>query len=351
VTSAKAEEAAARICAARREVAEEVTERFLGDHPDWIERYGLDLVRRRGVEDALFHIDFLRAAIELGSPEVYAEYARWAARMLGARSIAPQYLRESVLQVEEALAARLGEDAAVLRAPVAAAVAACDTPEEAPAPGGTGPLARARTVFVQAILAGSRSAADDVLRELLAEGRPLLEIYEEVVIGAQVEVGRLWQLAKVSVAEEHLATAVAQSVVARMVGRLQPAAERRGRAVVTCVEGERHQLGALLAADVLEADGWDTRFLGADLPDAGILRLVAEHGPSFVAVGVTMPFNAAAARRLIGALRDLPGRPRVLVGGRAFRAVADPPAATGADAHAPDLAAAVAWARSQAESA
>ena len=59
----------------RRQIAGKVTEVFLLRHPDWVARYG-ERARRFGVEDAIFHQDFLAAAIETGDPRAFAEYLR-----------------------------------------------------------------------------------------------------------------------------------------------------------------------------------------------------------------------------------------------------------------------------------
>ena len=54
-----------------------------------------------------FHMEFLAGAIEAGSPEAFADYSRWTARMLGARGIAAHTLDENFAQLEKHLSAEL----------------------------------------------------------------------------------------------------------------------------------------------------------------------------------------------------------------------------------------------------
>jgi MerR family transcriptional regulator, light-induced transcriptional regulator len=99
-----------------------------------------------------------------------------------------------------------------------------------------------------------------------------------------------------------------------------------------------HQVGANMVADVLEIHGWEVRFLGTNLPQAGILRLVEEQRPDVVGISATMLFNLPRVRELVTGIRALPiPQPRILVGGAAFRAAADAWREVGADACGLDL--------------
>ena len=97
-----------------------------------------------------------------------------------------------------------------------------------------------------------------------------------------------------------------------------------GRAVITGVEGERHQLGANMVADLLEAEGWSVRFLGTQMPHRDIISAVEEHDAQVVGISATMLFNVASVSSLIRDLRSSSGDElRITVGGRAFRSSPD----------------------------
>ena len=305
---------------ARAEVADEVTDAFLLRHPDWVARYG-DGARRHGVADALFHVDFLAGAVEAGSPEAFAAYAAWPARVLRARGIEPVFLQENLRQVQDALSSRLRPShVAFVGAIVEEGCAACalDVPG-APAPAG-GPLAFARETFLQAILGGHRTAATNVALLALGDHLPV-DVYVEVVQEALYAVGRLWETNRITVAQEHMATAISQFVVAQMFRSLPSLGAQHGRIVITGVEGERHQLGAHMLADALEAEGWDVRFLGVDLPQGGVLEAVETFHPRVLAISATMLFNLPKVTALVGEVRRRFGadEPRIILGGGAFR--------------------------------
>ena len=73
------------------QVAEQVTQVFLERHPEWLLKYG-EKARKFGIEDAQFHIDFLRGAVEANSIQAFEDYCEWAAGLLKARSIASHFL-------------------------------------------------------------------------------------------------------------------------------------------------------------------------------------------------------------------------------------------------------------------
>jgi len=128
-------------------------------------------------------------------------------------------------------------------------------------------------------------------------------------------------------------------VLSLLYSTLPAADETRGRAVIAGVQGELHQVGAHMVADALDADGWDTRFLGTNMPHSGIVQAAEEHHADVLGISVTMLANVSQAARLIGEARDRLGTqaPRIIVGGAAFRQAPALWREIGADGFAPDL--------------
>jgi MerR family transcriptional regulator, light-induced transcriptional regulator len=327
---------AERLRSFRQAVAEEVTEEFLRRHPDWVERYG-QRARQLGIEDAGYHLDFLAGAVEAGSAPAFADYTRWAAVMLQARGIGTVFLVENLRQIEAALGRRLEDDDAS-RALARIVDAGCEAATPAPLPEvAAGHLAVVRSVYVQALLQGARRPVANVVLGAFEQGHAILDLYADVLQVAMYEIGCLWQTNRITVAEEHTATAITQYVLARLYERMRPADVERGRALVTGVAGELHQLGANMIADALEADGWDVRFLGSHMPDTGILKAVQDHQADVVGISATMLFNVGQVRRLINGLRSQEPVPKVVVGGAAFRHAEGLASEIGADGAAGDV--------------
>ncbi len=141
-------------------------------------------------------------------------------------------------------------------------------------------------------------------------------LYEEIVRPALEEVGALWYSNQITVADEHLATAAAQSAIAALYPQF-PWPPRGPRVLVACAQGERHELGARMVADLLALDGWDERFLGSDVPVEDLARKAQEIAPRVVGLSVTLPVCIPAVRSAIDLTRSLSPGVKILLGGRA----------------------------------
>jgi methanogenic corrinoid protein MtbC1 len=317
-------------------VAVEVTNAFLEQHPDWRVRYG-SRAMSAGVQDAGYHLSFLAAAVEAETPEAFAAYARWAARVLAARGIASRFLAENLRQVRQALATRLsGERAMVLAPHFRGALDALAAEPEFP----KDPVLGLTTqVFLQAIVTGQRQAAVQIAREALQNGLSLQELYVDVFQSALYEVGSRWESNRLTVAQEHVATAITQYVMAQIYQAPDVrTAAARGRVVLTGVEGELHSVGAVMVGDLLEISGFEVRFLGTNLPSASILGVIRDTAPSHVGISATMLFSIGAVRQLIHGIRaEFADRVRIVVGGAAFRTNPGLWRQLSADGFAPDL--------------
>lgn len=324
-------------------IAASVTDEFLERHPDWRDRF--PEVRERGEEDAAFHLEFLAGAILADETSAFADYARWTCRMLSARGIAPEFLSENLEQVGRAAAAILdAPDRPIVERFVEAGVAAV---ERAPLPGDESesregdsddPVRTVRNLYLQSVLSGERRAAVGVALEAVRSGMSVPDVYLEILQPVQHEIGRMWERNEVTVSKEHMATAITQYVVAHLYPHLEIPDVSRGNAIVTGVRGELHQLGANMVSDVLEADGWNARFLGTQLPHASVLEAIEEHEPRLVGISATVLSSLHAVAELIDETRTAFGSDvHILVGGGAFRANPDSWSSIGADGYGRDL--------------
>lgn len=177
-----------------------------------------------------------------------------------------------------------------------------------------------RERYVAAQLAGDRQEALRlVLEDGIAAGIAAPDIELHVIEPAQHDIGRLWEENRISVAQEHLATAISQLALAHLYRHL-PRAEPLGRdVVVACVEGELHDMGARVAADLLECAGYDVQYLGANVPTDALVALVREREPDLVALSATMAHHLPSLRRTLDRLCEtMGGDYPVAVGGGAL---------------------------------
>ncbi len=134
------------------------------------------------------------------------------------------------------------------------------------------------------------------------------------------EIGERWSRGELSIASEHMATAVLRSMFG---AALQPtAATAMGpRILFATPPGERHELGLQMAALTAMGAGAQAIYLGADLPTDELVRAIERTR----AVGVGVSLVTLDVADAIAALRELeatvPAPVHVWAGGRLAREI------------------------------
>ncbi len=171
--------------------------------------------------------------------------------------------------------------------------------------------------YLQAQLSGDRRAALALVDWALDLGLSARQVVLEIIAEAQHEIGQRWQESRLSIAQEHLATAISQLALAHVFNRAVRKPARGRKVIVACVERELHDFPARIVGDLLDLDGFDVRFLGANVPTESLIGMVRLERPDLVALSVTMSFHLGALRLAVQALRaNFPQLP-IAVGGRA----------------------------------
>lgn len=195
--------------------------------------------------------------------------------------------------------------------------------------------------FLDAIVAGNRRRAFEVADQAQSAGMDIRGLYLQVFQPALREIGRLWQQNRITVADEHLATAITQAAMARLYEGLFASATGAGPLLIAaCADSERHEVGLRMVCDILEMEGWDTVFLGAAVPMPELVRMVCERKPQVVALSASLGPSVRRVEAAIRAIRDGCGaeQPVIAVGGRPFSADPELARRMGADLTASDAA-------------
>ncbi|MET9650760.1 MULTISPECIES: cobalamin-dependent protein [unclassified Streptomyces] len=170
----------------------------------------------------------------------------------------------------------------------------------------------------QAVAAGDEHAASAMVHDALDTGVREETLLLEVLAPVQERVGVEWAADRITVAQEHAATAINERIIASLAHRREraPAQASRGRVTVGCVDGEWHAFPARLVAEVLALHGWRVDFLGAQTPTPHLVAHLHRTNPDAVLLSGSIPTHLPAAHGAITACQAV-GVP-VLTGGRAF---------------------------------
>lgn len=173
--------------------------------------------------------------------------------------------------------------------------------------------------YVKALLAGRRAECSNTVQKLLDAHIDLKHLYVDLFQRSMYEIGELWENNRITVANEHLATSVTESLL-NLVYPSVFATERIGKkAVISCSANEFHQVGGKIVADIFELNGWDGHFLGANTPAEDMAQFIDDVQPDVVGLSLSIMSNMDYLKRSIEVLRVNFPDMDLLVGGQAFR--------------------------------
>ncbi|MGW4037683.1 cobalamin B12-binding domain-containing protein [Streptomyces sp. NPDC004778] len=186
-----------------------------------------------------------------------------------------------------------------------------------------------------AVSAVDEHTATDLVLRMLDEGTAPESALLDVIARVQGRVGEEWAADRMTVAQEHAATAINDRAVSAV--SVHPAARTpvtRGRITVACVDGEWHALPARLLAEVLKLRGWQVDYLGAQVPTSHLIAHLHSTQADAVALSSSIATRLPTAHAAITACQAI-GFP-VIAGGAAFGPKGRYATLLGADAWAPD---------------
>ncbi len=324
----------------RRALAEAVVARQYQLQPGLRERYG-EGGRAKCVQDTEYHLAYLAAAVTYSSPALFNDYIGWAKAVLAAHGVGTEDVAANLDCVRDVLGERLpggmGEAVALYIQDALQAL-----PEAPTALGsildGEDALSELARQYLQALLRAERHEASRLILDAVQAGVAVCDLYLQVFQRCQREVGRLWQLKQITVAQEHYCTAATQLALSQLYPYLFALPKKGRRLAAASVGGELHEVGLRIVTDLFEADGWDTLYLGANLPAGSIVQAVEQHRPDLLVISATMTFHLPGVEQLIAQVRSSEAcrGVKVMVGGYPFNVDPELWRRVGADGHAPD---------------
>jgi len=319
-------------------LADKITDLHFKKNPSLEKKYG-HIGRERCREDAIFHLEYLIQAMQIESRELFHHYLEWAWQMLDARNIPKVDLIHNLryigivlsghLQAEEYnTAAPYLEDGEAFLEKITTDIESYIKPEK--------PLFEEASRYLELLLSGKRDHAKGLIDSLVKNGVPIKDIYEHIFQTTQYEVGILWQQNKITVAHEHYCTAATQLIMSGLYPIIFSGSKKGLRLVACSVARELHEIGIRMVSDFFEMDGWDTYYMGSNMPDAHLLTAIREYEAQLLAISVTLPIHIQKVEHLISKIRSVPefNNLKIMAGGYPFNVVPGLSSKIGADASA-----------------
>ena len=194
--------------------------------------------------------------------------------------------------------------------------------------------------FVELLVEGNYHSCIDLAKYFVKQHNDFEVFYSDVLHVCLYEIGRRWEMGTISVAHEHMAIAIVNRIMTSCFLDLELPLPNKGRAVITAAPNDFHEVGARMVSDMLEINGWEVDYLGANTPHQELMQLLRQRKPYILGMSVVMPFNLSEVEAIIHDVRsdtELKNI-KIIVGGLAFKHTPDLWMKIGADGYACNLA-------------
>jgi methanogenic corrinoid protein MtbC1 len=148
------------------------------------------------------------------------------------------------------------------------------------------------------------------------------DFFDKILKPVMYKVGDDWETGKISIATEHVASNIAQTLVKIIMGRVTGGGNKKK--ILICVPlGEEHHLGCDVLETFLTLKGYKIYNIGTSMPSESILSFIDNYKPDIVFLSITLEENLAAGQRLARKIKDQFSIP-ILVGGFALQSTKTP---------------------------
>ena len=142
------------------------------------------------------------------------------------------------------------------------------------------------------------------------------DFFDKILKPVMYQIGDEWANNKISIATEHVASNVAQTLVKIIMDKGTTSGNKKK--ILLCVPvGEEHHLGCDVIETFLTSKGYKVFNMGTSIPSESVLHFIEHNKLDLVMVSITLEDNLKAGQRLIKKIKDNFKVP-IVVGGYAL---------------------------------
>ncbi len=170
--------------------------------------------------------------------------------------------------------------------------------------------------FLDYLIKGDKRGCHQFVADYLKESGDVKALYLYIFQPALYDVGHLWEHNKISIAREHIATSIVESLMQLSYPYIFENKKNGKKVIIACVAEEHHQIGARMIADLFDLAGWSSSFVGANTPVDVITGLIQDEGPDLLGLSLSIYFNADSLRETLNAVQEKFPELPVIIGGQ-----------------------------------
>lgn len=178
--------------------------------------------------------------------------------------------------------------------------------------------------YLNALITGKNNEADQIIFDALNDSWTLKDLYLDVLEPVLINIGILWETNRIDVFQEHFMSNNIYALLDKLKDRYPEKYEKKQKnknILLLSVSGEHHQIGLRMINNLLEINGWNTFYLGSNIPNRSVLNAIKNYEADLVMLSVTIHEHLNPARNLIQTIRNNSDTRdvKIMVGGSAFQ--------------------------------
>jgi methanogenic corrinoid protein MtbC1 len=318
----KSQRISSRIYEERSELAEKVIEIQWERNPDYAARYG-KIGKDKCRQDTEYHFLYLSQAAASDSFTLFREYLEWVKILLRNLHLSVTDFGKNLEIIREVIQENYGGEKAekVLALLDKGITVLPELPDKSESViTEENPYFALASEYLRNLKAGNRQSAVDAVMNSYQSGVSIKDLYTYVFQPVQKESGRLWQSNEISVAQEHFITAATQLVMGQLYPFLFQGERKDLEFMGSCVGNELHELGIRMICDFFEMEGWNTYYIGANIPVRETIKAVELRAPDVLGLSTTISYHLKDLEKIIQAVRSSEKctGTKIMVGGMPF---------------------------------
>lgn len=159
-------------------------------------------------------------------------------------------------------------------------------------------------IFYNTVLEGNREHTFHYLQILYANRISQIEIFDRILFPTFFKIGMKWMNNELGIEQEHLASNTAMHAILKLQDHITKKPKHGGIALLGCLEDEYHEMGITCVNNALDANGWTTYYLGANLPTESFVDAIEHYVPNAVLVSTMTPKSQRWIIEQCGVLRE-----------------------------------------------
>lgn len=266
----------------------------------------IQIFGEEGVYDQLvYHQKLIIAVSEFKSAALLQDYLQWRYRVVTSRGISSEYFLIEHAYWIKALQLYLFE---AFSSEFTSLYQTIQSLHETYLYASVSPLSLYETqsiieALVQSLITNDEVRVNHLFQSNLYRFESPLNFFDTVIKPTMIEIGRLWEINTISMAKEHIATAMIERLWNHYADQSSSTHLSNQVAFVVLPEQQLHKLGAKMVTTMLNRNGWKVANLSLNENFHDIFDAILEFHPQLIILSASMAIHIPLIQRFINELK------------------------------------------------